>query len=1014
MALIEGNEGPNPLVDTLGDDEILARGGNDTITVTAGNDTVDAGDGVDLVIVQWDDVSGDIFMSNASGATYGQVDPTVDFDDAVRSVDFGTAFENNVEHVDFRAGSGNDFFAGGAGAWDRFDGGAGTDTWSDSFAGASSPVSVDMAMIASSAGQLFADTTLVQNVEVAQLILTSGDDRFADFGNFDDSISAGGGDDTLTTSGGRDTLSGGAGDDVAIVDWSDATQDILVDNGLSSYGQVNTAVDFDQATRRVDFGTRFSQDIEHVDLRAGSGNDRFNAGSGWDKFDGGAGIDTWSDSFAGLTEPVNIDMALAASNAGMMLDDGTEIRNVEVALLTLTSGDDRFADFGNFDDSISAGGGNDTLTTSGGRDTLSGGAGDDVAIVDWSDATQDILVDNGLSSYGQVNTAVDFDQATRRVDFGTRFSRDIEHVDLRAGSGNDRFNGSGGWDRFDGGAGIDTWSDSFAGLTESVSVDMSLIGSEAGQGFADGTVVMNVEIVTLTLTAGDDRFTDFGAFNDTVRAGAGDDTIRVSDGQDEIAGGAGSDTLILDWADTSTDAVVFNTSSTYAQADAGIAFDDNTRWLDQSRDIENMDVRLGSGDDRVVFSSGRNVVAAGAGEDRLSGGSGADTLDGQAGADSINAGAGDDLLIGGDGNDTLDGGAGDDIAFFRVSSRSVTVTQTDAGVVINSTEGEDLVTNAERFTFTDLTVRVDQLAGIGPVASDGPDTLIGGGEGDDLVGRAGNDLLEGRGGNDSLSGGGGNDTLNGEGGDDLLNTGIGFDLALGGIGDDTLQGLNGFDTLTGGEGNDLLQGNFGNDVLDGEDGNDTLEGGLGADSLQGGGGNDSLQARNGFDTLNGGAGNDTLEGNNGSDSLDGGEGADSVIGGLGFDTMSGGGGNDTLQGADGFDLLAGGAGNDLLEGNSGNDTMDGGLGDDTMRGGLGADTFVFAAGADVIVDMLAVDTVTIASSLLDEANPTREDLSGYAGTNAAGDLVLDFGEGNTLTFNGIGSLSQIIEDAVLV
>ncbi|MCC1495089.1 calcium-binding protein [Cognatishimia sp. F0-27] len=289
--------------------------------------------------------------------------------------------------------------------------------------------------------------------------------------------------------------------------------------------------------------------------------------------------------------------------------------------------------------------------------------------------------------------------------------------------------------------------------------------------------------------------------------------------------------------------------------------------------------------------------------------------------------------------------------------------------------------------------------------SDNDSMLEGTGEADAIFAYGGLDTISAGAGSDLVSAGAGNDSVIG---------GQGFDTMRGGAGDDTVSGLDGFDSLFGGAGNDLVQGNFGNDTLEGNDGDDTLEGGLGFDMMRGGAGNDSLQARNGFDTLEGGDGDDTMQGNNGNDVMDGGGGNDSLEGGLGFDTMSGGAGNDTLLGLDGFDSLMGGLGNDVVQGNAGNDTLGGGEGNDRLRGGLGADTFIFTGGNDRINDFAPVDVVQIEADLLAEAMPVADDLRGYAGRDADGNVVLDFGDGNTLTFLGVGTLAAILDDVSFI
>ena len=150
------------------------------------------------------------------------------------------------------------------------------------------------------------------------------------------------------------------------------------------------------------------------------------------------------------------------------------------------------------------------------------------------------------------------------------------------------------------------------------------------------------------------------------------------------------------------------------------------------------------------------------------------------------------------------------------------------------------------------------------------------------------------------------------------------------------------------------------------------------------------------------------------DRVEAGGGDDFIEGGIGDDFLSGGDGDDVLIGDSqpqqsfyeerfhtgfrplaeqyhGRDILLGGAGDDILYGNGGDDTLDGGAGDDTLTGGEGADTFVIAGGGhDVIVDAQAIDTIVIA-----ELQP-----GDVAFSAAQADLVLQFGEGGSLTIGG--------------
>lgn len=345
-----------------------------------------------------------------------------------------------------------------------------------------------------------------------------------------------------------------------------------------------------------------------------------------------------------------------------------------------------------------------------------------------------------------------------------------------------------------------------------------------------------------------------------------------------------------------------------------------------------------------------------AGDDVIFGGPLGDSLTGGLGDDTIDAGNGDDTVYGGDGADRINSGFGFDLVF--------------------------------------------------------------GGDGNDLVrGLNGFDTIHGDSGNDTLDGNAGNDLLYGGEGDDLLNGGIGADELHGDAGNDSLTGLDGFDTLYGGDGTDTVQGNAGNDLIYGGDDDDLLNGGIGFDQLHGDAGNDSLVGSQGFDTLYGGSGVDTLQGNDGNDVLYGGADADHLYGGIGADTLEGDNGNDFLYGGNGGDMLFGGDGDDRLLGNAGSDTLDGGAGNDVLIGGIGADTFVFGVGygADRVADFQNnIDVIEIEAALLGSGTPVAADLIAYAGRTDDGFLILDFGNGDTLTFTGVTNTGAILDEVTFI
>jgi len=155
----------------------------------------------------------------------------------------------------------------------------------------------------------------------------------------------------------------------------------------------------------------------------------------------------------------------------------------------------------------------------------------------------------------------------------------------------------------------------------------------------------------------------------------------------------------------------------------------------QARAVRNIFASLGAGDDTLINSSRKRLVALGGdGDDVLLGGRGRDTLIG---------GAGDDVMMGGRGRDRLIGGAGDDVLL------------------------------GER----------------------GRDTLIGGKGDDVMLGGGGRDVLSGGKGDDYLDGGSGRDVLFGGKGDDVLLGGSGRDVLRGGAGYDYLDGGRGRDRV---------------------------------------------------------------------------------------------------------------------------------------------------------------------------------------------------------------------------
>lgn len=139
----------------------------------------------------------------------------------------------------------------------------------------------------------------------------------------------------------------------------------------------------------------------------------------------------------------------------------------------------------------------------------------------------------------------------------------------------------------------------------------------------------------------------------------------------------------------------------------------------------------------------------------------------------------------------------------------------------------------------------------------------------------------------------------------------------------------------------------------------------------------------------------------------------------GKDKLKGRGGNDVLFGEEGNDKILGGAGDDDLFGEDGKDRIIGGgqedyifggKGDDYLAGGAGADDFFFSSGdgADYIRDFgkKGDDTLHLSGDVTGYDYDAASVIDTY-GVDRGGYVVLDFGAGDSITFNGVSNLSDL-------
>jgi serralysin len=269
----------------------------------------------------------------------------------------------------------------------------------------------------------------------------------------------------------------------------------------------------------------------------------------------------------------------------------------------------------------------------------------------------------------------------------------------------------------------------------------------------------------------------------------------------------------------------------------------------------------------------------------------------------------------------------------------------DAGdmIVENSGEGTDVVLSTAH---TRLSANVEALVLQGGANLQG----YGNSDANVLFGNAGGNLLNGEGGADGMLGGLGNDVYFVDDAGDVVfeNSGEGTDAVFASA---HFRLADNVETLVlQGSGN--LQG-YGNSQ---------------ANTLYGNTGGNLLNGEGGADVMRGGLGNDVYFVDNAGDLVfeNSGEGTDAVFATVG-QTLSANVETLVLQGSG--DLTGtGNADANKLFGNAGENTLNGGGGADQLTGGLGNDTFVFSAG------------------------------------QADGDTVVDFVAGDTLQFNGFGTL----------
>lgn len=283
---IFGSEGADFIFGGANSDVLAGGNGDDTISGGRGNDAVDGGSGTDVYAVTgssdqyalWRGETGGFVLTNVytygddqgsdtlrnvetirffSGEIIDLTTATIGFlksGTATADVLNGGIYDDTINGLagndTISGGAGNDTLNGGKGN-DILNGGAGNDT--ASYASATSPVQVDLAISGSQATGTEGQDTLISIENLLGSVFN--DTLFGD--NLDNILKGAAGNDTLNGRGGDDTLIGGLGNDTLI---GGAGADTFLFDGPFGRGNVDTVKDFTSGLDHIGF-TSFALQI---------------------------------------------------------------------------------------------------------------------------------------------------------------------------------------------------------------------------------------------------------------------------------------------------------------------------------------------------------------------------------------------------------------------------------------------------------------------------------------------------------------------------------------------------------------------------------------------------------------------------------------------------------------------------------------------------------------------------------------------------------------------------------
>jgi len=610
----------------------------------------------------------------------------------------------------------------------------------------------------------------------------SGDDRI-DGNDGNDTIDAGANDDTIIGGLGNDDITGGTGVDTVV--FEGRTEDIVLDlsavdvNGYATATIGGTETDIIRQVENItggDGNDNITGDLNDNILTGGLGDDNLDGGLGNDTIDGGDGNDTVSFISGGMGLSVNLGTG-GTINVG---SGNKTLLNIES--ITATNFDDQITAVGG-DNVLNGADGADIFITDGvGNDTFDGGFGgvdtNSSDRIDYSTSTNAITLDLSLAPDVDGFNAVDVGGTIDRIrNFEIYYGSDSAGDTITGSASGEEIRGNGGVDIIDGRDGDDViYGGSGADTLDGGAGGESVIGDTLN--FNDLTTSVTLNLTNpnsgTAVSAGDtDNFLNFERYVLTNQA----DIINESVGADIIDGAGGIDQISYSARGGVYIEVDLNAGPNLT-VDVRNSGDNSLVETDIINNVENI---VGStGNDNFIDGAASNIIDGASGSDSLTyendstaisfnmnltsggfftisqgaendqiarienitGSTGNDTMQGNVSANTFDGFTGNDTFLASGGGDTYTGGTGNDYIRY------------DSFVGLNS-----VVAN-----LTTGTATLD----LGAVGADGADTIDT--YTDDLEnisGTSGDDIITGNGLNNIIFDLGGDDVLDGVGGDNM-------------------------------------------------------------------------------------------------------------------------------------------------------------------------------------------------------------------------------------------------------